>query len=152
MSLLEDELKPELDVLSSLGKAMKGDRESLMMVKEENEKLKKIVEKLEKDLNGELEDQFSLIPTKLQLTPINSPDTVNLNNDLRTEMNLNAITNQPPPSNCTPGNVVSFKLFHSNSDSSTKNDSQTQQKMNEVEHQNACANIARILSDAVSNR
>lgn len=54
MTVLEDELKAELDVLNSLAKAMKVEKETLGKVKVENGKMREVVEKLEKDLQGEL--------------------------------------------------------------------------------------------------
>lgn len=87
-----------------------------------------------------------ITPFKLhQLT-----ETVNQNLNLQLKIDE---TKHKSNSISTTGNVVSVKCllnFHS-IDNADKNDSQRLRKMNEVEHQNACANIARILSDMVSN-
>lgn len=55
MSVMEDELKPELDVLSSLAKTVSATKESLGKISEENRNLAELVEIQKAELIGEKE-------------------------------------------------------------------------------------------------
>lgn len=54
LSMLEDELKPEYDILNNLTKAMNATKGNLDKLSEQNHELMTTMESLRLDLNGEL--------------------------------------------------------------------------------------------------
>lgn len=55
LAVLEDELKPEYDVLNSIAKSAKAAKEKSKKLSEDNQSLTETIEQLKGDLNGQLE-------------------------------------------------------------------------------------------------